>query len=145
MGTFVATSPLEAVIGRRVDIEFGTLSAGDAWVLPPGSVIPPGLHFNNGVLRGVPTIPGTYPFHIALCNAEGDAVHQSYIIEIAATSTISQEAISELIARAFQIGRISSNQKWWMEEIVDPISGKSGLALLVDDNGQNRSIGSIIR
>lgn len=49
--------------------------------------LPPGITFLNGVLSGVPTIPGTYDFDVEAFDASGNFASDSFSIQVVQITT----------------------------------------------------------
>lgn len=144
--SIVATSPLASItVSVPVSIELGDNSVGFTWDIPPGSIIPPGMHLNTlrGTLYGVPTIPGSYSFYIREKNTEtGLSTQREFLISVVNSEGQSEASIQQIVTQAFQLNKAFSGQNVWFEESLDA-QGRKVYAIKINDDGQIRTLSSI--
>lgn len=142
----VATSPLDDLrVGDFTQINLGDGAAGYTWVIPPGSLLPPGMHLDKdkGILYGKPTIPGTYHFIVnEISNTTGAKNESRFALEIKTELGVKETDITRLIVEAFQVGKAFDGMEWWVSQTQDA-QGRRVYGLKVNDNGQERSVASI--
>lgn len=69
--------------------ELETGSQENNWQLTPGSILPPGLQFNGGMIAsnqvsvtGTPTLSGAYPFGVTLTDPQGNVMTKQFVITV---------------------------------------------------------------
>lgn len=142
----IKESPLDDMtVGDVINIQLSDNAVGYQCDIPPGSILPPGIFLEkNGVLHGVPTIPGQYRFLVRerIIGTDQRDITE-YIVNINRTRNIDTSIIEQLIAKAFDLKKVYPDQKVWFEKGTDDLTGQTTYKIVADDNGQIRTIASI--